>query len=54
MAENGHFWCKKKKTHRSAARTPICHIVPISRVYGGGGAELHGGRLESQRSSLDA
>ena len=31
MAENGHFLVKK--THRSAARTPICHIVPISRVY---------------------
>ena len=23
--------------HRFQVRTPICHIVPVSRAYGGGG-----------------
>ena len=37
------LWLKTQETpqngqnvHRFQARTPICHIVPVSRAYGGG------------------
>ena len=28
---------RPKKVHGFPVRTPICHIAPISRIYGGGG-----------------
>ena len=34
-AGNDPFWTKK--VHGFPVRTPICHIVPISRIYRGGG-----------------
>ena len=41
------LWLKTQETpqngqnvHRFQVRTPICHIVPVSRAYGGGGVPI--------------
>ena len=47
MRNGRKWWFFGPKTCRSAARTPICHIVPISRMYGGGGGEGSGGCLRA-------